>query len=334
MDISAMLRAPFDPHLRYRHARLIHATRIAAGILLALGLTVGFGIPHGEWTAISLLIVIAGLQHHGNIHRRAIERALGTALGALAGLLVILQHRALESTPLTWLLIAGFCGVCAYHAIGRGGYVALLAAVTLIIVAGHGTDSMEDSLWRAVNVFIGIAIALLLSFALPIYATWSWRYQLADALRGCAAVCDAMASDAPDAPETALHTMASVSAVLPQLRSLLPWVAKESRVPLDRIEAIQHRLRILISMFELLVASRAQPPDEAARLRWSGLRPTLLDMANALEFGPFDAIAAGVAADAAAPQRPAERALLAYELGAELQRLQAGFADARGLWHL
>ncbi|MFP3747262.1 hypothetical protein SB816_29770, partial [Achromobacter sp. SIMBA_011] len=74
------------------------------------------------------------------------------------------------------------------HAIGKAGYIALLSAITMVIVAGHGDNEIVDGLWRAVNVLVGIAIALAFSFALPLYATYSWRYKLADALRACAAV--------------------------------------------------------------------------------------------------------------------------------------------------
>ena len=57
-----------------------------------------------------------------------------------------------------------------------------------MIVAGHGDNTMAAGLWRTVDIVIGITIALAFSFALPLYATWSWRYKLADALRGCAAL--------------------------------------------------------------------------------------------------------------------------------------------------
>ena len=68
------------------------------------------------------------------------------------------------------------CGICAYHAIGKAGYIALLSAITMVIVAGHGDNEIVDGLWRAVNVLVGIAIALAFSFALPLYATYSWRF--------------------------------------------------------------------------------------------------------------------------------------------------------------
>jgi uncharacterized membrane protein YccC len=40
-------------------------------------LTTGFHLPHGEWASVTMLIVIGGLQHHGNIGKKSVERAYG-----------------------------------------------------------------------------------------------------------------------------------------------------------------------------------------------------------------------------------------------------------------
>ncbi|HSY28230.1 MAG TPA: FUSC family protein, partial [Burkholderiaceae bacterium] len=182
------LRVLQDPARRYRHARLIHATRVAFAVLASIVLTTGIKLPHGAWATITVLVVIGGLQHHGNIRRKSAERALGTFIGAAVGLAVIVQQSWLHVPLISYALILAACGVCAYQAIGKGGYVALLSAITIVIVAGHGDNAMADGLWRAVNVLIGTAIALLFSFALPLYATYSWRTKLAEALRACASL--------------------------------------------------------------------------------------------------------------------------------------------------
>ena len=58
----------------------------------------------------------------------------------------------------------------------------------MFIVAGHGDNPISDGLWRTVDILIGIALALAFSFALPLYAVYSWRYNLASALRDCAQI--------------------------------------------------------------------------------------------------------------------------------------------------
>jgi len=81
-----------DPYRRYRHARLIHAVRVALGLLATILLTTGINLPHGEWASVTMLVVIGGLQHHGNIGKKAAERATGTLIGAGVGLALVAQH--------------------------------------------------------------------------------------------------------------------------------------------------------------------------------------------------------------------------------------------------
>lgn len=273
-----VLRPLLDPYRRYQHAKLIHATRVALGILLSIAVTALFNLPHGEWATISLLIVIAGLQHHGNIRRKAIERAFGTLIGGAAGLLLLVEQEHFGHLWFTWLLMAIACGVCAYYAVGKGGYIALLSAITLVIVAGHGDNELVDGFWRAVNVLIGIVIALLFSFALPLYATWSWRYKLAGVLRECAAIYTRMLGG--PAPVSGLSkAIAEQRAVLVQLRSLMPSVSAEVDLPVGQLDAMQRELQLCISTIELLPAmlpapgvvrgplDQALPPSETLYIR-------------------------------------------------------------------
>ena len=136
-----ILRPLLDPYRRYRHARLIHAVRVALGLLATILLTTGINLPHGEWASVTMLIVIGGLQHHGNIGKKAVERAYGTLIGASVGLLLVLQQAWLGQPLLTYLLMSVVCGFFSYHAIGKGGYIALLSAITVFIVAGHGDNA-------------------------------------------------------------------------------------------------------------------------------------------------------------------------------------------------
>ena len=184
MFARRLLRPLLDPYRRYRHAKLIHAVRVSIGLLATILLTTGINLPHGEWASVTMLIVIGGLQHHGNIGKKAVERAYGTLIGASVGLLLVVQQAYLGQPLLTYLLMSVVCGFFSYHAIGKGGYIALLSAITVFIVAGHGDNPVSDGLWRTVDILIGIVLALAFSFALPLYAVYSWRYNLASALRG------------------------------------------------------------------------------------------------------------------------------------------------------
>ncbi len=256
------LRPVLDPARRYRHAKVIHAARVALGLLTSIALTTGIHLPHGEWASITLLVVIGGLQHHGNIRKKAAERALGTLIGAGAGLVIILQQSYFHAPLLSYALIVIACAICAYHAIGKGGYVALLSAITIFIVAGHGENAIADGLWRTADVLIGIAIALLFSFALPLHATYTWRYKLAEALRSCARMHTAIVNDAGFDRAVLQRAMVLQGSLLVQLRSLMPSVAKEINVSMEQLEAIQHGMRVCISLLEVLAATRPRVDGE------------------------------------------------------------------------
>lgn len=288
-----LLRPLLDPYRRYRHARLIHAVRVSLGLLATILLTTGIHLPHGEWASVTMLVVIGGLQHHGNIGKKAAERAVGTLVGAAVGLVLVVQQAWLGIPWLTYFAMAVVCGFFSYHAIGKGGYTALLAAITVFIVAGHGDNPVTDGLWRGVDILIGIALALAFSFALPLYAVYSWRYNLADALRDCAAIYGRIIAGQPVTADEHLQLMNRLNTVMVQLRSLMPSVSKEVKISMTELDAIQRHLRMCVSTLEILGNTRpdASDPDAMAQLQSAMkeehrlVRVQLIGMARALKSG-------------------------------------------------
>ncbi|WP_150710843.1 FUSC family protein [Pseudomonas fluorescens] len=291
--LRRILRPLLDPYRRYRHARLIHAVRVSLGLLATILLTTGINLPHGEWASVTMLVVIGGLQHHGNIGKKAAERAIGTLIGAGVGLALVAQQAWLGMPWLTYFAMSVVCGFFSYHAIGKGGYTALLSAITVFIVAGHGDNQMSDGLWRGVDILIGIALALAFSFALPLYAVYSWRYNLADALRDCATIYGRIINGQPVTDDEHVKVMNRLNAVMVQLRSLMPSVSKEVKISMTELDAIQRHLRMCVSTLEILGNTRpdANDPDAMANLQLALkvehrlVRVQLIGMARALKSG-------------------------------------------------
>ncbi|EJM77789.1 putative membrane protein [Pseudomonas sp. GM55] len=291
--LRRLLRPLLDPYRRYRHARVIHAVRVSLGLLATILLTTGIHLPHGEWASVTMLVVIGGLQHHGNIGKKAAERAIGTLIGAGVGLLLVVQQAWLGMPWLTYFAMSVVCGFFSYHAIGKGGYTALLSAITVFIVAGHGDNPVTDGLWRGVDILIGIALALAFSFALPLYAVYSWRYNLADALRDCAKVYGRIIDGQAITADEHLKLMTRLNAVMVQLRSLMPSVSKEVKISMTELDAIQRNLRMCVSTLEILGNTRPDANDpEAMTLLQTALkaehrqiRVQLIGMARALKSG-------------------------------------------------
>ncbi|PMZ76470.1 FUSC family protein [Pseudomonas sp. FW305-70] len=291
--LRRLLRPLLDPYRRYRHARVIHAVRVSLGLLATILLTTGIKLPHGEWASVTMLVVIGGLQHHGNIGKKAAERAIGTLIGAGVGLALVAQQAWLGMPWLTYFAMSVVCGFFSYHAIGKGGYTALLSAITVFIVAGHGDNPVTDGLWRGVDILIGIALALAFSFALPLYAVYSWRYNLADALRDCAKVYGRIIDGQAITADEHLKLMTRLNAAMVQLRSLMPSVSKEVKISMTELDAIQRNLRMCVSTLEILGNTRPDANDpEAMTLLQTALiaehrqiRVQLIGMARALKSG-------------------------------------------------
>ncbi|EJM89134.1 putative membrane protein [Pseudomonas sp. GM74] len=291
--LRRLLRPLLDPYRRYRHARVIHAVRVSLGLLATILLTTGIHLPHGEWASVTMLVVIGGLQHHGNIGKKAAERAIGTLIGAGVGLVLVAQQAWLGMPWLTYFAMSVVCGFFSYHAIGKGGYTALLSAITVFIVAGHGDNPVTDGLWRGVDILIGIALALAFSFALPLYAVYSWRYNLADALRDCAKIYGRIIDGQAITADEHLKLMTRLNAAMVQLRSLMPSVSKEVKISMTELDALQRNLRMCVSTLEILGNTRPDANDlEAMSLMQTALkaehrqiRVQLIGMARALKSG-------------------------------------------------
>ncbi|WP_178392119.1 FUSC family protein [Burkholderia sp. SRS-W-2-2016] len=291
--LSRMIRAVTSPYYRYRHAKVLHSLRVGLAMLFSILATTGIDIPHGIWSSVTLLVVIGGLQHHGNIRQKAAERAAGTLLGAAIGLVLIVQQNLIGSLSLTFVLEAIIAAICAWFAIGKAGYVGLLTAITMCIVAGHGDNLIDVGLWRTFNVLVGIVIALGFSFAFPLHATYSWRYGLATNLRECAGIYARLLDGETIGEEEQVRHFLAINKRLVQLRGLMPSVAKEIGVPQTRLEEIQRLHRSVLSSLELLATGPLMNADAAARAAYAAhcgnevraVRAILLSMARALRFG-------------------------------------------------
>ncbi|WP_277185565.1 FUSC family protein [Caballeronia sp. BR00000012568055] len=340
--IGRLLHALTSPYFRYKHANMIHAVRVALGMATSFLVTTGIDVPHGVWATVSLLVVVGGLQHYGNIRKKATERALGTMLGALIGLFLILVQTLFGSQLLFFFLMSIIAGGCAYYAIGKAGYVALLTAITMVIVSGHGDLPFSVGLWRTANVLIGIAIALAFSFVLPQYATFSWRYRLADNLRECSRLYGALLDGKHLLPEETARRFYAMSQRLVQSRALMDSVAKETGVPLPQLEEIQRLHRSILAALEMLINSMPEAENTyaiACTPREYEVRQQLLQMARALRFGRVTLLYRNVPAVACPPPEAADTATqgmhwLAMRFAEQVERMRLRLAEIERQWNI
>ena len=347
--LARFLHGIASPYFRYRHANMIHAVRVGLAMAVSIALTTGIDMPHGVWASVAVLVVIGGLQHYGNIRKKATERALGTMLGALFGLFLILAESLTGSLLLFFVLMCVIAGGCAYYAIGKAGYVALLTAITMVIVSGHGDLPFNTGLWRTANVLIGVVIALAFSFVLPQYATYSWRYRLADNLRECARLYGALLDGTPLLAEDTARRFYAMSQRLVQSRALMESVAKETDVPVARLEEIQRLHRSILAALEMLIMSMPEAAGAgpgrfaiACSPREVAVRQQLLQMARALRFGRVGLLHRVVDAPAPSPPCGAEGGndttqgmhWLAMRFAEQVERLRLRVSEVERQWNI
>ncbi|AET88633.1 MULTISPECIES: FUSC family protein [Caballeronia] len=348
-QLARLLHWIASPYFRYRHAALIHAVRVGLAMAVSIAVTTGIDMPHGVWASVSVLVVIGGLQHYGNIRKKAAERAVGTMLGASFGLVLIIAQMLTGSSMVFFVLMCVIAGGCAYYAIGKAGYVALLTAITMVIVSGHGDLPLSTGLWRTANVLIGVVIALGFSFVLPQYATYSWRYRLADNLRECAKLYGALLDGTPLLAEESAQRFFKMSQRLVQSRGLMESVSKETDVSMARLEEIQRLHRSILAALELLVGSMPEAagasPDRfaiACTPREYTVRQQLLQMARALRFGRVGLLYRAVELSPLPPPHIDEKASdatqgmhwLAMRFVEQVERLRLRLSEIERQWNI
>lgn len=182
------ISAPFvEPYSRYQHANILHAMRLGVAVVAALLFNKISQLPHGEWTMITVFIILGLLQYQGAIYTKAKERVLGTLLGIVVGLLLVWLSQGLgDYLWLYYALIGLISGVIGYYAVKQLGYIGLLTGITMCMIISHTAGELGvDGVYRALNVLIGTIIAVAATMILPLKSTLMWRFLLASNLEAC-----------------------------------------------------------------------------------------------------------------------------------------------------
>ncbi|HSP85175.1 MAG TPA: FUSC family protein [Psychrobacter sp.] len=177
-----------EPYARYQHADVLHAIRLGVAVILALLVNKVTNFPHGEWTTITVFIILGLLQYQGAIYTKAKERVLGTLLGIGAAVGIVWFSQGVG----TWLwvdyvIIGLMSGIIGYLAIRNLGYTGLLTGITmLMIVSDLGQSPIgQDGIYRALNILLGTGLAVAATLILPLKSTLMWRFLLASNLDAC-----------------------------------------------------------------------------------------------------------------------------------------------------
>ncbi|MDO5638302.1 MAG: FUSC family protein [Neisseria sp.] len=248
----------FNPYKRYRYNRLIHAVRLGVAVLAATLLARGFKLAHGEWIAITVFVVLGMLQFQGAIYSKAVERLWGTLVGLCVGLALLwLNQHYFHDGWLFYLCLMLLSAAAGWNALGKSGYMAMLAGLTMCMLLGEeGSDWLGGSMMRALNVIIGASIALAAARIVPLKSTLMWRFMLADNLTACSHQLAEITSSKSVPRErwfALLEEQKNINARMVKSRPLLAATSQESKISKGVMENIQHSHRTIVSSVELLL---------------------------------------------------------------------------------
>ncbi|MBA2056814.1 FUSC family protein [Psychrobacter cryohalolentis] len=267
-----------EPYARYQHADVLHAIRLGVAVILALLVNKVTNFPHGEWTTITVFIILGLLQYQGAIYTKAKERVLGTLLGIGTALGILWFSQGVG----TWLwvdyvIIGLMSGIIGYLAIRNLGYTGLLTGITmLMIVSDLGQSTIgQDGIYRALNILLGTGLAVAATLILPLKSTLMWRFLLASNLDACSNLYARVGNHIDTAEElidgdvqyvnptifavpvnkALVIELQQINKRLLAVRPHLAATTSESGIDEETIESIQRTHRNIIGTIDLLLTA-------------------------------------------------------------------------------
>lgn len=273
--------APFvEPYVRYQYADTLHAIRLGTAVILALLVNKMTNFPHGEWTTITVFIILGLLQYQGAIYTKAKERVLGTLLGIGAALGVLWFSQNVGAWAwVDYALIGLISGIIGYLAVRQLGYTGLLTGITmLMIVSDLGNNSIgQDGVYRALNILLGTGVSVAVTLVLPLKSTLMWRFLLSSNLDACSSLYASVGNhiDAPDGIKDTDHSLnptailadgvpvnkqlvTALQQINKRLLAVRPHIAataSESGIKKETLETIQRTHRNIIGTIDLLLSA-------------------------------------------------------------------------------
>ena len=233
------------PRVRFEQAALFHVLRVGGAFFACLLIAAVFPNPHASWMLISVLAVMGSIQYAGSIGEKVWQRALGTLIGGLGGVLAVVVDRYISPWGCAALELT-IAVTASYLSIGRFGYAALVSGITMVMVANSGDLSI--ALWRMLNVSLGVGVAQVLSILVPSRACEHWFFLLGDNLRDLSLLYRDIAQG------RGLNRPVQEAVLLrgQKLRALAPSACRETQVGAASFDRVLHGQRSALALLEVM----------------------------------------------------------------------------------
>ena len=264
-NIQNLLKIWRTPYKRYQHQRLIHTLRLAMAVVLGSVVAHVFHLAHGEWISITVFVVLGTMQYQGAITAKAWERMFGTMCGLVVGIVLLwLDQHLLHRNIGFFVLVGVISAVCGWKSLGKHGYTAMLAGLTMCMLLGHASEDWAyETMMRGLNVVLGALIALGASQLIPIKSMLMWRFIVADNLVACSRQLAAITSPKMVQQDEWLDLLAEqriINARLVKARSMINAAANESHISINTMESMQQTQRGIVSSVNLMLSSIPKLP--------------------------------------------------------------------------
>ncbi len=154
-----------------------HGMRLAATLVVAVGLSRALRLPHHYWLPLTVMIVLK--PDFGATFTRGISRIIGTLVGAGLVTVALAELRPgryeLAVLVLVWCVVANLM-LFANYAI----YTVCISSLVVTLLAFVGEPELSIAAARSIYTVIGAALALIAYVVWPTWAATSMPDRLAD----------------------------------------------------------------------------------------------------------------------------------------------------------
>lgn len=179
-ELPALARAPriswqvLRQHLSLDSMLLRHAIRISLGLVVGYGILQAFSLDKGYWILLTVLFVCQ--PSYSATRRRLVQRMLGTFIGILLGVPVLLLFPDLQSQ----LVVMGLAAFLFFTQV-RLNYSAAVCFITLYVLMAF---NLLDNIGLAIVAprLLDTTVGCLLSYALVAWLWPDWQYKRLPAL--------------------------------------------------------------------------------------------------------------------------------------------------------
>lgn len=248
-----MLSRLRDPYISQRYPQVFYVLRVALALCLTYTLTHWLSLPNSSWALVSTVMVMGNLPHIGGVLDKGRQRLLGTLVGALCGLTIIIlpldMPRLLPLSAFIGTLLALW-----FSYDKRYGYGALMFVISLLLIIGDGNQDLYVALWRSANVLLGTSVGIMATvLVMPQKSTDLMRFSMADNLDQMARLYQAHASSTAAPGGETQDLFKDCTDRLIKQRDLIEGVHRERRLTRRETDDIISLQRRMLSTIELLL---------------------------------------------------------------------------------